>query len=103
MAESKAVAPSWRAVLPIHPIADLLPLLSPAERLALGRDIAAHGLRNPVSLLREADQLQLIDGRNRLDAAEAAGVPVVDAEGNLLLPHTVEPADGFDVAAFVMS
>jgi hypothetical protein len=64
--------PSWRDVLPIHPAAELFPLMSPAELGELGADSQANGLTSPIALWR-ADpkgQAQLIDGRNRLDAIE---------------------------------
>jgi protein gp37 len=64
--------PSWRDVLPIHPAAELFPLMSPAELRALGEDIKQHGLRSPIALWR-ADpkgEALLLDGRNRLDAIE---------------------------------
>jgi hypothetical protein len=46
----------------------------------------------------------LLDGRNRLDAAERAGVPVVDRRGNLVVRHEViTHHDKFDAWAFVVS
>ena len=102
--EQRDPAYLWRQHLPVHPIADMLPLMSTAELAELAKDIATHGLRNPVTLLRDGEQLWLIDGRNRCDAAAKAGVPVVDAEGRLLVSHeVVEAAHGFDPVAFVMS
>jgi len=63
---------SWRNVLPVHPAADLFPLMSPDELRELGEDIKKNGLRQRVMLWRG----KLLDGRNRLDAMEAAGIPV---------------------------
>jgi hypothetical protein len=63
---------SWRDVLPIHPAADLFPLMSPDELKALGEDIGKNGLRVPV-VVWSADhdsEWFLLDGRNRLDALE---------------------------------
>jgi hypothetical protein len=62
---------SWRDVLPIHPAAELFPLMSPEELRELGEDIKANGLRLPIAITSDG---QLLDGRNRLDAMEAVGV-----------------------------
>ncbi len=70
---------SWRDVLPIHPAADLFPLLSREELLALGADIKEHGLKFPIVLWSQQDGKTrfLLDGRNRLDAMEAVGIQIV--------------------------
>jgi hypothetical protein len=70
---------SWRDVLPIHPAADLFPLMSADELRALGEDIKVTGLTSAVVLWRDNVEAEavLLDGRNRLDAIEAAiGRPV---------------------------
>jgi hypothetical protein len=41
---------SWRDVLPIHPAAELFPLMSPGELRALGEDIKTNKLHEPVAL-----------------------------------------------------
>src|SRR5215216_2203690 len=41
------VAISWRDVLPVHPAADLFPMMSPEDLRALGEDIKANGLKHP--------------------------------------------------------
>jgi Trp operon repressor len=64
---------SWRDILPVHPAADLLPLLKPDELRALAEDIQKNGLRERPILWREPDQDYLLDGRNRLDALELNG------------------------------
>jgi len=66
---------SWRDVLPIHPAADLFPMMTPDELKTLGEDIKKNGLHVPVTLWKEQKHfpLQLLDGRNRLDAIEAIG------------------------------
>jgi hypothetical protein len=76
---------SWRDVLPVHPAADLFPLMSDDELKTLGEDIKKNGLRTPIILWAEgfADhpddtEWQLLDGRNRLDAMELVGLPVVE-------------------------
>jgi hypothetical protein len=57
---------NWRDVLPIHPAAELFPLMSEPELRELGEDIKAHGLVQAVHLYKG----KLLDGRNRLDAME---------------------------------
>ena len=57
--------------LPFHPLADLFPLLEGDDFAELVADVQAHGVREPVWLY----QGQILDGRNRVRAAEAAGVP----------------------------
>jgi len=76
----------WRDVLPIHPAADLFPRMSPEELRELGEDIKKCGLNNPI-VLWEAEKNApplLLDGRNRLGAMEAVGLPVLGKEGKWL-------------------
>src|SRR5215472_5800342 len=64
---------SWRDVLPIHPAAELFPPMSSDELRELGADIVKkNGLVAPIALWRPNpnEPLQLLDGRNRLDAIE---------------------------------
>ena len=65
-------ARSWRAVLPIHPAAELLPRTSPDESRALGEDVIRNGLTSPVVLCQPDSKtpLYLLDGISRLDAIE---------------------------------
>jgi hypothetical protein len=71
---------SWRNLLPIHPAADLFPLMPPDELRALGEDIVKNGLRSHIVLWRsdpKSPTAVLLDGRNRLDAIElVTGKPV---------------------------
>lgn len=53
-----------------HPLADLFPLIGGDEFEALTADIREHGLRVPIVLYER----QVLDGRNRLRACEAARV-----------------------------
>jgi hypothetical protein len=63
---------SWRKVLPIHPATELLPRMAHDELRALGEN----GLRVPLALWKEQRnfEVQLLDGRSRLDAMERAGL-----------------------------
>src|SRR6478736_6505454 len=78
-----AVSPSWREKIKVHPAAELFPLMSPAELEQLTEDVKENRLLVRIVLLPDG---QLIDGRNRLDAAERAGLTVFDEDGNLALP-----------------
>ena len=75
------MAKSWRDVLKVHPAADLFPMMSPDEIKSLGEDIQRNGQRVPIVLWAptpdDHGRWQLLDGRNRLDAAELAGIEVV--------------------------
>jgi N6-adenosine-specific RNA methylase IME4/ParB-like chromosome segregation protein Spo0J len=53
-----------------HPLANLFPLTEDDELSTLAEDIRANGLREPVVLFEG----QILDGRNRYCACEAAGV-----------------------------
>jgi hypothetical protein len=91
---------SWRDILPIHPAAELFPLMEPDELRELGEDIK-NGLQSPIILWTDADHpgysladsnkkvkassydWQVIDGRNRLDAMELVGIPVPKPTGDV--------------------
>jgi hypothetical protein len=85
----------WRDVLPIHPAAELFPLMSPEEIKALGADIKKNGLREQITLMTTWSRPEnpshpliecsnvLIDGRNRLDAMETAGINLFRMDGQL--------------------
>jgi hypothetical protein len=76
----QASSKSWRDVLPVHPAAELFPLMSEPELKELGEDIKKNGLTSPIALWQadpKAPGVQLLDGRNRLDAIElVTGKPV---------------------------
>lgn len=62
---------------PIHPAAELFPLLEGDEFTALVQDVKANGLLVPVTLYNDPELGEvLLDGRNRWRACEAAGVTV---------------------------
>lgn len=74
---------------PVHPAADVFPMLSEDELADLAEDIRANGLHHPITL--DSDGV-LIDGRNRLAACRLAGVePTFDA------------LNGHDPVAFILS
>jgi hypothetical protein len=87
---------SWRDVLPVHPAADLFPMMSADELKALGQDIKKHGLKSPIALWLSGDndEVFLLDGRNRMDAMEAVGIRTLDERGGLppfiLRPSLIE-------------
>jgi ParB-like chromosome segregation protein Spo0J len=61
---------TWRDVLPIHPAAEMFPLMSESELRELGEDIKANGLLSSIVIHKG----KLLDGRNRLDAMELVGI-----------------------------
>jgi hypothetical protein len=67
-------------VLPIHPAAELFPLMSEPELRELGEDIKANKAQFPIATWfdPEAKIELLVDGRNRLDAMELVGLPTVE-------------------------
>lgn len=74
--------------LPVHPAAEVFPMLPPDELAELAEDIRANGLQHPIVVKAG----KLIDGRNRLAACAMAGVE----------PRTVE-LNGQDPTAYVLS
>jgi hypothetical protein len=96
---------SWRDVLPIHPAAELFPLMSEDEQRALGEDIKRNGLQQTITLWSPTmgGAPAMLDGRNRLDALELVGIPTV-ANGRLRreIPRVITLADT-DPWKFVVS
>jgi DNA-binding Lrp family transcriptional regulator len=80
---------SWRDVIAVHPAADMFPMMTPDELKALGEDIDKHGMRSPIVIWSPPDEGDkrefLLDGRNRLEAAELLGLLAVDDHGRLCL------------------
>ena len=76
---------------PVHPAAELFPMMDAEALQALADDIREHGQREPVILYHGA----VLDGRNRLRACELAGV-----EPRFV---TVESEEVVDPIAFVLS
>ena len=79
--DSVPPAKSWRAVLRVHPAAEMFPERSEAELGELGESIKKHGVLVPILIWRDKEHKHwLLDGRGRLDAAEQAGILIVDDE-----------------------
>jgi hypothetical protein len=75
----------WRDILPVHPAAELFPLMSGDELSKLAADIEKHGLREKIDLYWDRDKKPfLVDGRNRLDALELLGQELFDDSDKLL-------------------
>ena len=61
--------------LPVHPVAEIYPLVRGEDFSNLVNSIQQNGLKNPFVIGEdEAGKVWLIDGRNRLRACEDAGV-----------------------------
>jgi hypothetical protein len=73
---------SWRNSIPIHPSADLFPLLADNDLVALGQDIIKNGMTSPIAITLIKNGAVLIDGRNRLDAIEKVGLRVTLERAN---------------------
>jgi hypothetical protein len=73
---------SWRDDLPVHPAADLFPMMPESDLIALGEDIKSRGMKSPIAIRIEKGKPVLLDGRNRLDAMERAGLRVRIAKDN---------------------
>jgi ParB-like chromosome segregation protein Spo0J len=56
---------------PVHPIADLFPMMTDEELANLAADIKANGLIHPLVVDKNG---LLIDGRNRDKACQLAGI-----------------------------
>jgi hypothetical protein len=91
----------WRDHLPIHPAADLFPLMSESELRELGEDIKRRGrLISPIWFVPVGNGFALLDGRNRLDAMEMFGVGInwqdwAKSGGDIIqcIPDNVDPYD----------
>jgi hypothetical protein len=64
----------WRKYLSVHPAAELFDRMSESELRELGENIKANGLISPIIALQVEGRLHILDGLNRLDAMELAGV-----------------------------
>lgn len=78
-------------MIPVHPAADLFPLVSDAELRELADDIRENGQRHPIVTWNG----KLVDGRNRWRACELAEVEPIGEERDF--------ADDADVVRYVIS
>ena len=62
----------WREKYEVHPAADVFPMMTDEELKDLGEDIKKNGLLRCITIEQRLGVL--IDGRNRLEAMERAGV-----------------------------
>lgn len=87
---------SWRDEYPVHPCADVFPMMSQPELLKLAEDIKQHGLQQVPVLWEDPtnpDKAWLLDGRNRLEALallERQGGP--PWEGSAMFVNVTDPA-----------
>jgi len=59
-----------------HPVAEIFPMMSNSELAQLAADIETNGLREPLWLHKDG---RIIDGRNRYQACELAGISATHA------------------------
>ena len=83
--------PTWRDTYKVHPAADLFPMMSDTELDALAGDIKTYGLREPIKMRGD----ELLDGRNRLEAAERIGWKIGPAD--------IDHLPAVDPVAFIIS
>ena len=81
----------WRERYKVHPAANVFPMMSDEELAVLGADIKANGISRYPLFDLVGDELILIDGRNRLEAAERAGLAIDDVvvEDNVIIGDPV--------------
>jgi len=92
---------TWRDALGVHPVADAFPLMKPEELRELADDIKRNGLQQPITTFL-SDRQYVVDGRNRLDAMELAGIRTIGDDGCLACSYG-PIRDGEDPAAYVIS
>ena len=115
---SASPSPSWRNYFTIHPAAERFPMMAPAELAELSIDIKQYGQLEPITIIEKAvpradgslhisdpRQVEVLDGRNRLDAMEAAGIKIIDKRGQLLdsVAHVVLDPQESDPYRYVIS
>jgi hypothetical protein len=95
----------WRDRLPVHPAAEVFPLLSKGELEELAEHIRRNGLLEGVTLWLNPDtgQEELLDGRNRLDALELLGDEVFNNRGKVRKEWLEKTyLNGVDPASYVI-
>jgi ParB-like chromosome segregation protein Spo0J len=112
---------TWRDTIEIHPAANMFPLMTPAELQELADDIKENGQHEKVKVLSvypgkgegcDGQKLWrsaikqgtarhiLVDGRNRLDAMELAGVPIFGDGSTDDVPGPLLPNDVAEVTPY---
>jgi hypothetical protein len=81
----------WREQFRVHPAADVFPMMDVDGLMKLAHDIRINGLREPVKFRGD----ELLEGRNRLEAAERVGYKLTAAD--------IEQLPNVDPVAYVMS
>ena len=76
----------------VHPAADAFPMMLEDELAKLTEDIKANGMRFPITLDKDGG---LLDGRNRLEALERAGLDLPSGQTQIYL--------GDDPVGFIVS
>ncbi|MDT4739258.1 ParB N-terminal domain-containing protein [Bradyrhizobium sp. WYCCWR 12699] len=91
---------SWRDVLPVHPAAELFPMMEGAEFDALAEDIKQSGLLYPIIIWHDVagDVQYLLDGRNRLRALLAAGIRLDEDQHFRVVGHCESTRDPYALA-----
>lgn len=108
-AQSKQDRPKgWRDVLPVHPAADLFPLMGKEELCELADDIKKNGLLEQIVVyddLNSTPCICVLEGRNRLDALELIGRETVNINGDPTSPIFTKQSvrKSFDPYAYVLS
>jgi hypothetical protein len=81
----------WRDRIRVHPAANLLPMMERKELEEMAASIKAEGLHVPVVyfVTKQGERL-LLDGRNRFEASDMAGLPL-DTEGKIVNEGAIDP------------
>src|SRR5262249_11562484 len=88
----------WRKKYRVHPAADVFPMMRDEELQKLGENIKAHGLAEPIAHKSDGE---VLDGRNRLEAMERAGIPFdLFVDHGLSVDHGI---DGQEAVEFIIS
>ena len=96
--KNKTRPSTWRDDLPVHPAAELFPLMGEAELRELADDVEKHGLQEKPDIYRDENGKEfLLDGRNQVDALALIGRR---AEA---FNYLNSRGDGFDPVAYVVS
>jgi hypothetical protein len=74
----KTTQQSWRNYVAVDSLAANMPPIAREDFDEMVADVAEHGIRNEVTLFKDDSGNEFVlDGCNRLDAAERAGLPVI--------------------------